>query len=128
MIKEFKAFISRGNVIDLAIGVIIGGAFGKIVTSLVNDVIMPLIGIILGGLKFTELKITVGESSISYGLFIQSIVDFFIIALCIFLIVKLINRFRKKKEEEPAKVPEPPAPSKEELLLTEIRDILKNNK
>ena len=126
MIKEFKAFISRGNVIDLAVGVIIGGAFGKIVTSLVNDVIMPLIGIIFGGLKFTELKITVGESSIAYGLFIQSVVDFFIIALCIFLFVKLINKFRKRKDEEPAKAPEPPVPSKEELLLTEIRDILKN--
>jgi large conductance mechanosensitive channel len=126
VIKEFKAFISRGNVIDLAVGIIIGGAFGKIVASLVNDVIMPLIGMILGGLKFTDLKITVGESSIAYGLFIQSIVDFFIIALCVFLIIKLINRFRKKKEEESAKEPEPPAPSKEELLLTEIRDLLRN--
>ncbi len=126
MIKEFKAFISRGNVIDLAVGVIIGGAFGKIVSSLVNDVLMPLIGIIFGGLKFTELKVTVGEASITYGLFIQSVVDFFIISLCIFLIIKLINKFRKKKEAETAKAPEPPAPSKEELLLTEIRDILKN--
>ncbi len=126
MIKEFKAFVSKGNVIDLAVGVIIGGAFGKIVSSLVNDIIMPLVGIILGGLKFTELKVTVGEASIAYGLFIQSVVDFFIIALCIFLIVKLINKLRKKKDEEPAKAPEPPAPSKEELLLTEIRDILKN--
>ncbi len=126
MIKEFKAFVSKGNVIDLAVGVIIGGAFGKIVSSLVNDIIMPLVGIILGGLKFTELKVTVGEESIAYGLFIQSVVDFFIIALCIFLIVKLINKLRKKKDEEPAKAPEPPAPSKEELLLTEIRDILKN--
>lgn len=126
MIKEFKAFISRGNVIDLAVGVIIGGAFGKIVSSLVNDVIMPLVGIILGGLKFTDLTVTVGEASIAYGLFIQSVVDFFIIALCIFLIVKLINKFRRKKEEESVKAPEPPAPSREETLLTEIRDILKN--
>ena len=126
MFKEFKAFISKGNVIDLAVGVIIGGAFGKIVSSLVNDVIMPFIGIILGGLKFTELKLTVGEESIAYGLFIQSIVDFFIIALCIFVLVKLISRFRRKKEAEPVKVIEPPTPSKEELLLTEIRDILKN--
>lgn len=126
MFKEFKAFISKGNVIDLAVGVIIGGAFGKIVSSLVNDVIMPFIGIILGGLKFTELKLTVGEESIAYGLFIQSIVDFFIIALCIFVMVKLISRFRRKKEAEPVKAPEPHAPSKEELLLTEIRDILKN--
>lgn len=125
MIKEFKAFISRGNVVDLAVGVIIGGAFGKIVSSLVNDVIMPLIGIILGGLKFSELKITFGEESIAYGMFIQSIVDFFIIALSIFLIIKLINKFRRKKEAE-QKIPEPPLPTKEELLLTEIRDILKN--
>ncbi len=126
MIKEFKAFISRGNVIDLAVGIIIGGAFGKIVSSLVGDIIMPFIGIIFGGLDFTSLGIKVGEETIAYGSFIQSVVDFFIISLCIFFLIKLINRFRKKKEEEPAKAPEPPAPSNEELLLTEIRDILKN--
>lgn len=124
MIKEFKAFISRGNVIDLAVGVIIGGAFGKIVSSLVNDIIMPIIGIIIGGLNFSQLSINVGEATIAYGAFIQSIVDFFVIALCIFLIIKLINKFRKK-EEAPAEEPKEPEPSKEELLLAEIRDLLK---
>ena len=98
MIKEFKEFISRGNVIDLAVGVIIGGAFGKIVTSLVDDIIMPIIGIIIGGLDFSQLSVSVGEATIGYGSFIQNIVDFFIIALCIFLIIKLINSFRKKKK------------------------------
>jgi large conductance mechanosensitive channel len=128
VIKEFKAFISRGNVIDLAVGIIIGGAFGKIVSSLVNDVIMPIVGIILGGLNFSELSAKVGEAVIAYGAFIQSIVDFFIIALCVFLIIKLINRLRRKKEKEVEQVkePEPPPPSKEELLLAEIRDLLKN--
>ena len=125
MIKEFKEFISRGNVIDLAVGVIIGGAFGKIVTSLVNDIIMPIVGIIIGGLNFSQLSVSVGEATIAYGAFIQSIVDFFIIALCIFLIIKLINRFRKKKEA-PVEEPKEPEPSREELLLAEIRDLLKN--
>jgi large conductance mechanosensitive channel len=126
LIKEFKTFVSKGNVIDLAVGVIIGGAFGKIVASLVNDVIMPVIGIIIGGLNFSELSISVGEASIVYGAFIQSIIDFLIIALCIFFIIRLINRLKKKKEEEQPKNSEPPVPSKEELLLTEIRDLLKN--
>ena len=126
MIKEFKAFVSKGNVIDLAVGVIIGGAFGKIVASLVNDVIMPAIGIIIGGLNFSELSISVGDASIVYGAFIQSIIDFLIIALCIFFIIRLISRLKRKKEEDQPKNPEPPVPSKEELLLTEIRDLLKN--
>jgi len=125
MIKEIKEFISRGNVIDLAVGVIIGGAFGKIVSSLVDDIIMPIIGIIIGGLDFSQLSVSVGEATIAYGAFIQSIVDFFIIALCIFLIIKLINRFRKKKEA-PVEEPKEPEPSREELLLAEIRDLLKN--
>ena len=125
MIKEFKEFISRGNVIDLAVGVIIGGAFGKIVSSLVDDIIMPIIGIIIGGLDFSQLSVSVGEATIGYGSFIQNIVDFFIIALCIFLIIKLINRFRKKKEA-PVEEPKEPEPSREELLLAEIRDLLKN--
>lgn len=125
MIKEFKEFVSKGNVIDLAVGVIIGGAFGKIVSSLVDDVIMPIIGIILGGLDFSQLSINVGEATIAYGAFIQSIVDFFIVALCIFLIIKLINKFRKK-DDAPKEEPKEPEPSKEELLLTEIRDLLKN--
>ena len=125
MIKEFKAFISRGNVIDLAVGVIIGGAFGKIVSSLVNDIIMPLVGVIIGGKNFAELSVTVGSASITYGLFIQSVIDFLIIALCIFLIVKLLSKFKKKKSDEPAPTP---APTNEELLLAEIRDLLKEKK
>ena len=126
MIKEFKEFISRGNVIDLAVGVIIGGAFGKIVSSLVADLIMPLIGIISGGNNFNELSWTIGAEKIMYGSFIQSLVDFFIIAICIFLIIKILNKFKKKekKTDEPV-VPEP---SREEILLTEIRDLLKERK
>lgn len=122
MLQEFKKFALRGNVLDLAIGVIIGGAFGKIVTSLVNDVIMPILGLLLGGIDFTNLKITVKDATIRYGAFMQSVVDFLIIAFSIFLFIKAINRFKKKQEEKP---PVPPEPTKEELLLTEIRDILK---
>ncbi len=125
IVKEFKEFAMRGNVVDMAVGVIIGGAFGKIVSSLVDDVIMPIIGMITGGIDFTGLKATIGESSITYGNFIQNVVDFLIIALCIFLMIKGLNKISKKKEEKPA---EPPAPSKEEILLTEIRDLLKENK
>jgi len=123
MIKEFKEFISRGNVIDLAVGVIIGGAFGKIVSSLVNDVLMPLIGVCLGGLDFKGLTINIGSASINYGMFIQNIVDFLIIAFCIFIFIKLINRitkFEKHKEEEKEAVK-----SDEVVLLEEIRDLLK---
>lgn len=120
--EEFKAFAIRGNVIDLAVGVIIGGAFGKIVASLVNDVLMPIISLLFGGAKFTELKATVGGAEILYGNFIQNIFDFLIIALVIFIMIKNINKMKKKEEAAPAA---PPAPSKEELLLTEIRDILK---
>lgn len=123
MIKEFKAFISQGNVIDLAVGIIIGGAFKAIVSSLVGDIVMPFVGMLLGGINFAELSATVGSATIKYGLFIQSIVDFFVIALVIFLIIRLINKMRKKKAEAP---PSPPAPSNEEVLLTEIRDLLKN--
>lgn len=126
MLKEFKKFAMRGNVFDLAIGVVIGGAFGKIVSSLVNDIIMPIIGLIIGGINFTHLKIVLGkngdtELAITYGAFIQTIVDFLIISFSIFLVVKAINSFKKKEEEKE----EAPAPSKEEILLTEIRDILK---
>ncbi len=124
MIKEFKEFISRGNVIDLAVGVIIGGAFGKIVSSLVNDVIMPFIGIISGGLDLKDMSYKVGDATIAYGSFIQSIIDFLIIALCIFIIIRIMNKF--KKEEKPSAPPSPPEPTKEEVLLTEIRDLLKN--
>ena len=122
--KEFKEFISKGNIFDMAVGVIIGGAFGKIVTSLVNDIIMPLVGIIIGGLDFSNLSVTVKDATISYGVFIQNIVDFLIIALCIFAVVKAMAKF-KKKEEAPA---EPPKPSEEVLLLREIRDSLKKHK
>ena len=129
MLKDFKEFALRGNVVDLAVGVIIGGAFGKIVTSLVNDLLMPVIGALLGGVNFSELKYImtpasgeIVESAISYGAFIQSIFDFFIIALSIFLFIRLLT---KMKREEPAVEDTPPGPSKEEVLLTEIRDLLK---
>lgn len=127
MWKEFKEFAVKGNVLDLAIGVIIGGAFGKIVSSLVNDVIMPIIGLISGGVDFSSLEITVGEAAIKYGAFIQSIIDFLIIALSIFLFVRVINSFKKKEEEKEEEAAAPPEPSKEEILLTEIRDILREN-
>ena len=129
LVDEFKAFVMRGNVVDMAVGVIIGGAFSKIVTSLVNDIFMPIIGMVLGNVNFTSLEIKLGEpvegaeqAAIRYGMFIQEIVNFLIIALCIFMVIKLINKVQKKKEEEPAPAPEP---TKEEVLLTEIRDALK---
>ena len=125
MLKEFRDFINRGSVVDLAIAVIIGGAFGAIVTSLVNDIIMPLIGVILGGLDFAELSIQVGEAAIMYGSFIQAIVNFLIIAFVLFLIVRSFNKLKKEEEEAPAPPPEPPA---EEKLLTEIRDLLKTER
>ena len=122
LLYEFKEFISRGNVIDMAVGVIIGSAFSKIVTSLVNDIIMPLVGIIIGGLDFTSLSIKINYSEILYGAFIQNIVDFLIIAVCIFTVIKLINKFKKQKPvEEPAPVETP----EDIKLLTEIRDLLK---
>ena len=128
LVDEFKAFIMRGNVVDMAVGVIIGGDFGKIVTSLVNDIFMPMIGMVLGNVDFSSLEIKLGEpvegaeqAAIRYGMFIQEIVNFLIIALCIFMVIKLIAKMQKKKEEEPAPAPEP---TKEEVLLTEIRDAL----
>ena len=130
IIKEFKEFAMRGNVVDLAVGVIIGAAFGKIVTSLVNDVIMPPIGYITGGIDFKNLKVIIrhgdpvkkiADVSINYGNFINTVIEFLIIAFCIFMVVKAINSL--KKEEEPAPVVEP-EPTKEEVLLTEIRDLL----
>lgn len=123
MWKEFKAFALKGNVLDLAIGVIIGGAFGKIVTSLVNDMLMPLFGILMGGIDFKDLIFQYGETKLLYGAFLQTVIDFFIISFSIFLFVKGLNRF-KRKEEEP-KPEAPPEPSKEEVLLAEIRDLLK---
>ena len=122
MLKEFRDFINRGNVVDLAVAVIIGGAFGAIITSLVNDIIMPLIGVIIGGLDFASLAIEVGEATILYGSFIQAIVNFLIVAFVLFLIVRSFNRLQKQEEAAPAP---PPEPSAEEKLLTEIRDLLK---
>ncbi|WP_028898155.1 large-conductance mechanosensitive channel protein MscL [Prevotella sp. HUN102] len=122
-LKEFKEFAVRGNVMDMAVGVIIGGAFGKIVTSLVDDIIMPLVGMATGGIDFKELSATIGDAKIAYGLFIQNVIDFLIIAFCIFLMIKGMNSLSKKKEEEPAA---PAEPSNEEKLLGEIRDLLKN--
>ncbi|WP_457568346.1 large-conductance mechanosensitive channel protein MscL [Desulfurobacterium sp.] len=123
MVKEFKEFAMRGNVIDMAVGIIIGAAFGKIVSSFVGDVLMPLIGLLIGGVNFTGLSLTVGKATIKYGKFIQSVVDFVIIAFAIFLAIKAINSLKKKEEEKPSA---PPAPSKEEILLSEIRDLLKS--
>lgn len=121
-IKEFKEFISRGSVIDLAVAVVIGGAFTKIVNSLVDDIIMPIIGVIIGGINFENLMITVGTAEIKYGMFIQTIVNFILISLVIFSIIKSINQFKKKEEEKPE---EPAAPSEDIVLLTEIRDLLR---
>jgi large conductance mechanosensitive channel len=122
MLKEFKDFINRGNVIDLAVAVIIGGAFGAIITSLVNDIIMPLIGVLIGGIDFAALSIDVGEATILYGSFIQAIINFLIIAFVVFLVVRSFNKLQKAEEEAP---PAPPEPSPEEKLLAEIRDLLK---
>lgn len=123
MWNEFKKFAFKGNVVDLAVGVVIGAAFGKIVSSLVKDVITPLLGMVLGGVDFTDLKITFGKSSIMYGNFIQTIFDFLIIAAAIFMFVKVFNKLTSKREEE--KEEELPEPTKEEELLGEIRDLLK---
>lgn len=133
-LSDFKAFAMRGNVIDMAVGVIIGGAFGKIVTSMVNDILMPVISLITGGDGYKNLKYVIKaandgsnggevieEVSVNYGMFIQNVVDFLIIAFCIFMAIRVIQKFKKKEEETPAA---PPAPSQEEVLLTEIRDIL----
>ncbi len=134
-IKEFKQFAMRGNVLDMAVGIIIGGAFGKIVSSFVADVIMPPIGVLLGGVDFSSLKLTIKEAvmndaggianpavTINYGVFINTVIDFIIIAFAIFMVIKAMNNLKKKEEAAPAP---PPAPSNEEKLLTEIRDLLK---
>ena len=134
-LEEFKAFAVKGNAVDMAVGVIIGGAFGKIVSSIVDDIIMPPIGWLIGGVNFSDLKITLPAekiaddiqmqaATINYGNFIQTLIDFLIIAFCVFLLVKGINKLTKK-EEKPAEPAAPPAPSNEEKLLTEIRDLLK---
>jgi large conductance mechanosensitive channel len=130
MMKEFKTFAMRGNVIDMAVGIVIGGAFGKIVSSFVADVIMPPLGLLLGKVNFTDLAITLKEASgevaavtLNYGKFIQTMVDFVIIAFAIFMVIKAMNSMKKKEEAAPP--PAPPPPSKEATLLTEIRDLLK---
>jgi large conductance mechanosensitive channel len=122
-LTEFRDFINRGNVVDLAVGVVIGAAFTGIVSSLVADLITPLIGVLTGGINFSGLSITVGEAAIAYGKFIQAVFNFLIIAFAVFWLVKAVNRFRKKEKEE--KTAEPAAPTTEETLLTEIRDLLK---
>ena len=125
MFKEFKEFISKGNVLDLAVGVIIGGAFGKIVTSLVDDIIMPIVGLIVGGINFSGLSFKIGDATVKYGMFIQNIVNFLIVAFSIFLVIKAVNKMRRiKPEKEEAPVEQ--KKSNEEILLTEIRDLLKN--
>ena len=137
-ISEFKEFAMKGNVLDMAVGVIIGGAFGKIVSSIVNDLIMPPIGWLIGGVNFSDLKITLPAekiadgiemqaATINYGSFIQNLIDFVIIAFCVFLLVKGINKLANKKQEKPAPTPAP-EPSAEEKLLAEIRDLMKEKK
>ncbi len=142
MLKEFKKFALKGNVIDMAVGVVIGGAFGKIVTSLVSDIIMPLLGLILGQINLKHLKLVmkpaegdIAELAVLYGQFFQNILDFLIIALSIFLVIRMITsvktkaeNMKKKEEKEEEKKEEPPKPSNEEVLLTEIRDLLKEQK
>lgn len=136
MLEEFKKFAMRGNVVDMAVGIVIGGAFGKIVSSLVKDVLMPPIGMLVGDIDFSQLFINLSDSAyatlaeaqeagaatINYGIFLQSIFDFLIVAFAIFMVVKQMNKLKKKEEEAPA---EPPKPSKDQELLTEIRDLLR---
>lgn len=134
-INEFKEFAVKGNAVDMAVGVIIGGAFGKIVSSIVDDIIMPPIGWLIGGVKFTDLKLTLPQIdlglekldpvTVNYGNFLQTCFDFIIIAFCVFLLVKGINKLARKKEEAPAEAPKAPEPTAEEKLLMEIRDLLK---
>ena len=123
-IQEFKEFIAKGNVVDMAVGVIIGSAFGKIVTSIVDDILMPLLGIVIGGIDFTNLSIKIKDATVTYGVFIQNVIDFLIIALCIFFMVKAIDKITKKNKEE-EKVEEAPKKEENTLLLEEIRDLLK---
>ena len=140
-LKDFKTFAMRGNVLDMAVGVIIGGAFGKIVSSLVNNVVMPLLGMLIGGIDFTSLKLLLSPAktdadgtvireavTMQYGIFIQNTFDFIIIAFCIFLFVKLFTRLTQSKKAEEAKPAAPPEPSAEAKLLTEIRDLLRERK
>ncbi len=122
-LKEFKQFISKGNIVDMAIGVIIGSAFGKIVTSLVNDILMPIFGVIIGGLNFSNLKIQVKDATIQYGMFLQNVLDFLIVSFCIFLFIKIVGKFSKKETKTEEKKED-----QQIILLQEIRDLLKENK
>lgn len=122
-VSEFKEFISRGNVLDMAVGVVIGGAFTAIVTALVDNIITPLIGVLVGGLDFTGLSVKVGEATIGYGAFIQAVINFLLISFVIFCVIRSFNKLAKKKKEEPAA---PPAPAEDVVLLREIRDLLAN--
>ena len=121
--EEFKQFIARGNVMDMAVGVIIGGAFSNITNSLINDIVMPLLGIFTNSVSFAEMEVQVGPAVVTYGNFIQAVLNFLIMAFVVFCLVKALNSFHKKKEEAPP--PPPPGPSAEEALLTEIRDLLR---
>ena len=123
-LREFKEFAMRGNMMDLAVGVIVGGAFSSITTSLINDILMPVIGIFVSEASFADLTVTVGSAVVAYGNFIQAVINFLIMAFVVFCMVKGINRLSRKKEEAPPPPP-PPAPSQEEKLLTEIRDLLR---
>ena len=124
-VNEFKDFIAKGNVLDLAVGVVIGSAFGKIVSSIVDDIIMPIVGALIGGIDFTGLSVKIGNANITYGNFIQNVIDFLIIAFCIFIFIKLISRFQRKAEEE---VVEEVKKDEQIVLLEEIRDLLKKDK
>lgn len=127
-LAEFKAFIARGNVMDLAVGVIIGGAFSNITASLINDIVMPILGILTGSVSFAELTLHIGPAVVTYGNFIQTVLNFLVMSFVVFCLVKGINRLHKKKEEAPTAPAPDPEPTKEELLLTEIRDLLKKER
>ena len=127
-LTEFKTFIARGNVMDMAVGVIIGGAFSNITTSLINDIVMPFLGIFTGSISFAELNFSIGSAVIAYGNFIQAVLNFLVMAFVVFCLVRPINRLHQKKEAAPAAPPAPPEPSNEEKLLTEIRDLLKERR
>ena len=127
-LEEFKAFAMRGNVMDLAVGVIVGGAFGSITSSLIDDIIMPVVGIFVSQASFADLSVQIGGAVITYGNFIQAVLNFLIMAFVVFCLIKAINRFHRKKEEAPKEEPAPPEPSNEEKLLAEIRDLLKESR
>jgi large conductance mechanosensitive channel len=132
LVDEFKAFAMKGNVVDMAVGIIIGAAFGKIVTSIVNDIIMPPIGLLIGGVNFKDLQIVMKAAvdtnpavTLNYGNFLQVVFDFLIVAMAVFMVIKAMNAAKKKEDAKPEAPPAPPVPTKEETLLTEIRDLLK---